>query len=64
MMRFQLFYLNIDPVGLELCCDIVCLFSIAEQFPSLVRYCTRMKERFWPDWDEAITHGFTREATA
>lgn len=36
---------------------------LTEQFPSLVAYTERMKTTFWPDWDECITHGGTREAT-
>ncbi|XP_023931415.1 failed axon connections homolog [Lingula anatina] len=28
---------------------------IKEEFPNLTEYCYRMKERFWPDWDENIT---------
>ncbi|KAK7456545.1 hypothetical protein BaRGS_00039343 [Batillaria attramentaria] len=35
-----------------------------EEFPSLVAYCDRMKKTFWPDWDQCITHGGTREATS
>ncbi|XP_060608557.1 failed axon connections homolog isoform X1 [Ruditapes philippinarum] len=31
--------------------------------PNLDAYCERMKERFWPDWDECVTNGFTKEAT-
>ncbi|XP_013418981.1 failed axon connections homolog isoform X4 [Lingula anatina] len=28
---------------------------IKKEFPNLIEYCYRMKERFWPDWDENIT---------
>ncbi|XP_067666046.1 failed axon connections homolog [Haliotis asinina] len=36
---------------------------IRDEYPSLAAYCERMKETFWPDWDQCITHGGTREAT-
>ncbi|CAG5118262.1 unnamed protein product, partial [Candidula unifasciata] len=36
---------------------------VQEKFPSLYAYTIRMKERFWPDWDDCITHGATRAAT-
>ena len=32
----------------------------SEVRPNLVKYCERMKETFWPDWDEYITHGNTK----
>ncbi|ESO85993.1 hypothetical protein LOTGIDRAFT_129996, partial [Lottia gigantea] len=34
-----------------------------EKYPNLRDYCTRMKELFWKDWNDCITHGGTREAT-
>ncbi|XP_055859616.1 failed axon connections homolog isoform X2 [Biomphalaria glabrata] len=37
---------------------------IPNSFPSLHRYCLRMKEKFWPDWDDCITHGGTRKSIA
>lgn len=36
---------------------------IENEFGNLSRYCERMKERFWPDWDECITHGLTTKPT-
>ncbi|XP_046551636.1 failed axon connections homolog isoform X2 [Haliotis rubra] len=36
---------------------------LKDKYPNLAAYCERMKEVFWPDWDECITHGGTREAT-
>lgn len=30
---------------------------------NLSAYCDRMKESFWPDWNECTTEGFTKEAT-
>ncbi|BFZ26109.1 hypothetical protein BsWGS_29147 [Bradybaena similaris] len=35
---------------------------IQEKFPSLYSYAVRMRERFWPDWDDCITHGGTKPA--
>ena len=32
-------------------------------FPNLSEWCDRMKDKFWPDWDDCITHGGTRVAT-
>ncbi|KAK7091792.1 failed axon connections homolog isoform X2 [Littorina saxatilis] len=34
-----------------------------EEFPRLVSYCERMKDRFWPDWVECTTQGGTSKAT-
>ncbi|KAH9494841.1 hypothetical protein Btru_017946 [Bulinus truncatus] len=34
---------------------------IPDCFPTLHQYCIRMKEKFWPDWDDCITHGGTRK---
>ncbi|XP_061184650.1 failed axon connections homolog [Saccostrea echinata] len=34
-----------------------------KKYPNLCEYCERMKETFWPDWDDCITHGWTKEAT-
>ncbi|XP_046551615.1 failed axon connections homolog [Haliotis rubra] len=39
------------------------LERITDKYPNLAAYCNRMKETFWPDWDQCITHGGTREAT-
>ncbi|XP_046377186.2 failed axon connections homolog [Haliotis rufescens] len=36
---------------------------IKDKYPNLAAYCERMKDAFWPDWDQCITHGGTREAT-
>ncbi|XP_046551638.1 failed axon connections homolog isoform X4 [Haliotis rubra] len=36
---------------------------LKDKYPNLAAYCERMKETFWPDWDQCITHGETREAT-
>ncbi|XP_046373448.1 failed axon connections homolog [Haliotis rufescens] len=36
---------------------------IKDRYPNLASYCERMKDAFWPDWDQCITHGGTREAT-
>ncbi|XP_067666047.1 failed axon connections homolog [Haliotis asinina] len=35
---------------------------IKDKYPNLASYCERMKDTFWPDWDECHTHGGTREA--
>ncbi|KAK6187002.1 hypothetical protein SNE40_006256 [Patella caerulea] len=40
-----------------------CETWIKEKYPNLKEYCLRMKDLFWEDWDECITHGGTREAT-
>ncbi|XP_050405464.1 failed axon connections homolog [Patella vulgata] len=40
-----------------------CETWIKEKYPNLQEYCIRMKDLFWEDWDECITHGGTREAT-
>ncbi|VDI38540.1 Hypothetical predicted protein [Mytilus galloprovincialis] len=37
--------------------------STIKKYRNLCDYCQRMKETFWPDWDECITHGNTKEAT-
>ncbi|XP_078325126.1 failed axon connections homolog [Crassostrea virginica] len=37
--------------------------KVYKKFPNLGDYCERMKEEFWSDWDDCITHGWTREAT-
>ncbi|CAG5118261.1 unnamed protein product [Candidula unifasciata] len=42
--------------------DDLCGNVIQEKFPALNEYCLRMRERFWPDWDDCITHGGTRPA--
>lgn len=34
--------------------------DLNDKFANLGQYCDRMKERFWPDWDDCITHGFTK----
>ncbi|XP_046373541.2 failed axon connections homolog [Haliotis rufescens] len=36
---------------------------IKDKYPNLAAYCERMKDSFWSDWDQCITHGGTREAT-
>ncbi|XP_063424050.1 failed axon connections homolog isoform X1 [Mytilus trossulus] len=36
--------------------------STIKKYRNLCDYCQRMKETFWPDWDECITHGNTKEA--
>ncbi|XP_067666081.1 failed axon connections homolog [Haliotis asinina] len=36
---------------------------LKDKYSNLAAYCERMKETFWPDWDQCITHGGTREAT-
>jgi len=33
------------------------------EYTNLCDYCERMKEMFWPDWDECITKGGTQKAT-
>ncbi|XP_048758676.1 failed axon connections homolog isoform X2 [Ostrea edulis] len=33
------------------------------EYPNLCAYCDRMKAEYWPDWDDCITHGWTRKAT-
>ena len=37
-------------------------FCLSEKCPNLVEYCERIKDTYWPDWDEYITHGRTRPA--
>ncbi|XP_056017176.1 failed axon connections homolog [Ostrea edulis] len=34
-----------------------------QKYPNLCGYCDRMKVEFWPDWDDCITHGWTKKAT-
>ncbi|MFH4984112.1 hypothetical protein AB6A40_010821, partial [Gnathostoma spinigerum] len=29
--------------------------TIMEKHPNIKEYCDRIKERFWPDWEEATT---------
>ncbi|XP_053400984.1 failed axon connections homolog isoform X2 [Mercenaria mercenaria] len=36
---------------------------LEEALPNLNAYMDRMKETFWPDWEECTTKGFTTEAT-
>ncbi|XP_067666078.1 failed axon connections homolog [Haliotis asinina] len=36
---------------------------LKDEFPSLAAYCERIKEAYWPDWEECTTRGFTVEAT-
>lgn len=33
---------------------------LKDELVNLLEYCDRMKDRFWPDWDDCITHGGTR----
>ncbi|KAK6186997.1 hypothetical protein SNE40_006251 [Patella caerulea] len=40
-----------------------CETWIKEKYPNLKEYCLRMKDLYWEDWDECITHGVEREAT-
>ena len=28
-----------------------------EDFPNLANYCDRMKDRFWPDWQQCTMKG-------
>ncbi|XP_071156569.1 failed axon connections homolog [Mytilus edulis] len=37
--------------------------SAVKKYRNLCDYCERMKQTFWPDWDECITHGHTKQAT-
>ena len=30
--------------------------AVYGEFKNLISYCERMKERYWPDWDEAIAY--------
>lgn len=30
--------------------------AIHKDFKSLLGYCERMKEKYWPDWDDTIAH--------
>ncbi|KAK3087891.1 hypothetical protein FSP39_012144 [Pinctada imbricata] len=45
-----------------------CLNTPAEttvkSFPNLCKYCERMKDLYWPDWEECNTNGGTKESTA
>lgn len=34
---------------------------LEERLTNLNSYCERMKEQFWPDWEECISHGFTKK---
>ncbi|XP_033732090.1 failed axon connections homolog [Pecten maximus] len=34
--------------------------SVINEYPNLCDYCERMKEAFWPDWDEVIQTDCTR----
>ncbi|XP_033732091.1 failed axon connections homolog [Pecten maximus] len=34
--------------------------SVIKEYPNLCDYCERMKETFWPDWDEVIQKDYTR----
>ncbi|XP_046344614.1 failed axon connections homolog [Haliotis rufescens] len=36
---------------------------IEERYPRICAFCDRMKETYWPDWDECITFGGTRIPT-
>lgn len=36
---------------------------LEETLTNLIGYCERMKTRFWPDWEECISHGFTTVPT-
>lgn len=38
-------------------------YTYLKRYKNLLDYCVRMKERFWPDWDECITKGGTQIAT-
>ena len=38
-------------------------FTVSETLTNLNGYCERMKTRFWPDWEECISHGFTTVPT-
>ncbi|ESO93973.1 hypothetical protein LOTGIDRAFT_153451 [Lottia gigantea] len=33
---------------------------VGEKYPNLKDYCLRMKNRYWADWDDCITHDGTR----
>ncbi|KAL4218351.1 hypothetical protein ACF0H5_023088 [Mactra antiquata] len=35
----------------------------SESLSNLNNYYERLKQKYWPDWDECITDGFTKEAT-
>ncbi|XP_048239532.1 failed axon connections homolog [Haliotis rufescens] len=43
------------------CSPNTCVSS--DKYSNLAAYCERMKDSFWPDWHQCITHGGTREAT-
>lgn len=36
--------------------------KVYKKYPNLSAYTERMKEEFWPDWDDCITRGGTRKA--
>lgn len=36
---------------------------LEESLTNLNSYCERMKTKFWPDWDDCISHGFTTTPT-
>lgn len=33
--------------------------ALVDEYPNLVNYCTRMKEEFFPDWDQILEHDTT-----
>jgi glutathione S-transferase len=35
---------------------------VDKTFPNLGQYCERMKDTFWPDWDDCTTRGGTQTA--
>ncbi|XP_067666040.1 failed axon connections homolog [Haliotis asinina] len=35
---------------------------LKDKYPNLAGYCERMKETFWPDWDQCTTQGGTKAA--
>nr|XP_011456794.2 failed axon connections homolog [Crassostrea gigas] len=37
--------------------------KLYKKYPNLIAYCEEMKAEFWPDWDDCITHGWTRKAS-
>uniref|UniRef100_A0A8W8KXW2 Failed axon connections-like protein n=2 Tax=Magallana gigas TaxID=29159 RepID=A0A8W8KXW2_MAGGI len=37
--------------------------TLYKKYPNLSAYCERMKAKFWPDWNECITEGWTRTAS-
>ncbi|XP_052764370.1 failed axon connections homolog isoform X2 [Mya arenaria] len=36
---------------------------LQESLPNLISFMDRMTEKLWPDWEECMTNGFTKEAT-